>query len=51
MTTEQLKAAFNQAIAKVADADARARMEVAREFFTNPDFRKKLEAFAWQNRK
>lgn len=48
MTNEQAKAIFNKAIGTAKDADQVARLEVAREYFTNPDFRKKLEDYVWE---
>jgi hypothetical protein len=51
MTTEQAKEIFNQAIDKMDDADAIARMEVAREYFTNTEFRRWLQDYLWQTRK
>ena len=51
MTNEQIREAFNQAISNSTDADAIAKLELAREFFTNPEFRRALEEHIWQNRK
>ena len=48
MDNEAAKAIFNQVIAQQADADKIAKLEIVREFFTNPDFRKYLEDTAWQ---
>jgi hypothetical protein len=45
MTNEQAKQIFNQVIATVQDPDRVARMEICREYLTNPDFRKGLEQF------
>lgn len=48
MTNEALRAIFNQAAAKAADADQLARVEICREYFTNPTFRKALENHLWE---
>ena len=48
MTTEQARQIFNTAINATQDADQIAKIELAREFFTNPDFRKALEDYTWQ---
>ena len=48
MTTEQAREIFNQAAANTTDADAIARIELAREYFTNPQFRKFLEDKTWE---
>lgn len=48
MTTEQARLIFNTVIAGEPNAEEVAKLEVAREFFTNPDFRKKLEEFTWE---
>jgi signal transduction histidine kinase len=48
MTNEQAKAIFNKAIETAKSADQVARLEVCREYFTNPDFRKKLEDYVWE---
>lgn len=51
MTNEQAREVFNQAIRNTTDADAIANIELAREYFTNPTFRKALEDHIWENRK
>ena len=51
MTNADIRKGFDQVISKTTDAAARARMEVAREFFANPAFRKNLEDFTWQTNK
>ena len=38
---------FNEVIAKTTDADAIARLEVVREYLTNPEFRTNLEEYTW----
>lgn len=40
--TEKIRAEFDKAVARATDAEAAARLEVAREFFLNQDFRKAL---------
>ncbi len=47
MTNEQAKAIFNKAISATADADQVARLELVREYFTNPIFRRALEDHSW----
>jgi hypothetical protein len=42
MTNQQAREVFNQAIANTKDADAIAKIELCREYFTNPKFRKAL---------
>jgi hypothetical protein len=48
MTNQQAREVFNQAIANTTDGDAIARIELAREYFTNPSFRKALEDHLWE---
>jgi hypothetical protein len=48
MQKDEIREGFDEVIAKISDPDAIARMEIAREFFTNPDFRKALEDHTWQ---
>ena len=48
MTTQQAREIFNQAIARTTNADAIARIELAREYFTSPTFRKALEDHLWE---
>lgn len=48
MTNEALREIFNQAAAKATDADQIARVEICREYFTNPEFRKALENRVWE---
>ena len=43
MTKTELRKEFDKVIAQTHDADAVARLEVAREYFTNDDFRAKVE--------
>jgi len=50
MNANEIRTGFNQMIeaAKAAgNADAVARMEIAREYFTNPEFKRNLEDFTW----
>lgn len=47
MNTEQAKRIFNDAIAKQTDADKVARLELVREYFTNPEFRTALHDHVW----
>lgn len=47
MTNQAAREVFNQAIAATKDADQVARIELAREYFTNPTFRKALADHLW----
>ncbi len=51
MTTQQAKEIFNQAATEAlakGDADAVANIELCREYFTNPAFRRALEDHLWE---
>lgn len=48
MTTQEARKIFNQAIAQHTDKDAIAHLELCREYFTNPKFRKALEWHTWE---
>ena len=48
MTTNQARKVFNQMIAATADADQVAKLELAREFFTNEAFRKAMADKVWE---
>lgn len=51
MTTQEIKTDFNQMIAAAAvagDKDTVARFEIAREYFTNPEFKTALQDHLWQ---
>lgn len=48
MTTNQARAIFNKAIASTTDADQIAKIELAREFFTNEAFRKAMSQKVWE---
>ena len=50
-TDADFKNGINQEIANTTDADKIARLEVLREYFTNPEFRAKLEEVTFNNRK
>ena len=50
MTLTEIRAGFNRMIAAAAaagDRDAVARMEVAREYLTNPAFKQGLQDHLW----
>lgn len=47
-TNAEARRIFDQAIAKLDDPDAIARLELAREYFTNPAFKKWLEDTVWE---
>lgn len=54
MTTEQAREVFTKAADAAAakgDKDACARIEVAREYFTNPAFAQALRDYLWSIRK
>ncbi len=51
MTNQAAREIFNQVIAKQTDADKIANLELCREYFTNPAFRKALENHLWETRK
>jgi hypothetical protein len=54
MSNQEIRNGFNQMIkAAVAagDHDAVARMEVAREYFSNPQFKAALQDHLWETRK
>ncbi len=54
MSNQEIRNGFNQMIkAAVAagDHDAVARMEVAREYFSNPQFKAALQDHIWETRK
>lgn len=51
MTAAAIRAEFNKvrdAAAAAGNVDAVARIELAREYFTNADFRKFVEDAVWQ---
>jgi hypothetical protein len=41
--SEMVRRVFNQAIEQTSDPDKVANLELCREYFTNPEFRKALE--------
>jgi hypothetical protein len=43
-TATDARQVFNVAIANAKDADQIAKIELLREYFTNPDFRKFMES-------
>lgn len=47
MTTAEARAEFNKLIARQTDPDLIARLELCREYFTNPTFRRGLADFVW----
>lgn len=54
MTRSEIRTGFNQMIAAAKEAgnnDAVAKMELAREYFTNPGFKADLQAHTWANRR
>jgi hypothetical protein len=51
MTNQEARKVFNQVIATLTDASQIAKIELAREYFTNKTFRKALEDHLWEGRK
>lgn len=47
MDNQQIKDGFNQVIRNVKDADTIARLEICREYFSNPQFKVNLQNFLW----
>lgn len=47
MTNEEARAIFNEVISKQTDEAKIAKLEVLREYFTNPEFRANLEEFTF----
>lgn len=50
ISREQVRAVFNAEVEKakaVGDEDRVAKVELMREYFTNPAFRKAMEDFVW----
>ncbi len=53
MTTQQAREVFNRAVQAAqasGDHDAVANIEICREYFTNPEFRKALADHLWNTR-
>jgi hypothetical protein len=48
MNAKQAREMFDAAIKAHSDQNAIARLELAREFFCNPAFRKTLEQKVWE---
>lgn len=51
MTNQEIKTGFNQIIAAAQTAgnsDAIARLEIAREYFTNNEFKTAIQDYVWQ---
>jgi hypothetical protein len=44
---KEVRAMFNEVISKQVDPDKVANLELAREFFTNSEFRAKLQDYVW----
>lgn len=47
-TDTQVREAFDGAVARAVDPEVRAKLELAREYFCDPAFRAKLDAFTWE---
>jgi len=50
-TAKEMFAEMIAAAKAAGDKDSVARIEIVREFTTNPEFRASLEQFCWQARK
>lgn len=51
MTRSEIRAGFDQMVSAATaagDADAAARLEIAREFFTNEAFKRALQDHTWE---
>ena len=48
-TDADFRNGVNQEIADTTDADKIAKLEIIREYFTNPEFRAKLEEVTFEN--
>lgn len=44
------RAIFDARLAQTSDADERATLQLLRAYFTDPQFRRKLEDFMWEHR-
>lgn len=47
MNTTEARAVFDKAAAAETDPDKRARIELCREYFTNPRFRRYVQDTVW----
>lgn len=47
ITNEQVREQFNKVIAQTQDADQVAKLEVCREYFTNPEFKERLQEYVF----
>lgn len=47
MTNTEARAYFDAAIARTTDPDAIAKLELAREYFTNEEFRTALQDYVY----
>ncbi len=43
-----VRAVFNSVLARTSDPDQRARIELLREYYCNPELREWLHDFSWQ---
>ncbi len=48
MTNQDARAVFDAEIALSSNADRTAKLELLREYFTNPTFQKWLSEFVWR---
>jgi hypothetical protein len=47
MTNDQAREVFNEVIKNQVDGNTIAKLELCREYFTNGDFRSRLEEYLW----
>lgn len=50
MSNQEARAQFDAAIANTTNPDQIAKLELAREYFTNPDFAQALADHLWNTR-
>lgn len=51
MNADNARAIFDNVAKNTTDKDAKARIEILREYFCNPEFRAWLHGFAWEANK
>lgn len=45
---EEIRAVFEKVISTVQDPDRKDELELCREYYTNPEFKKYLEDMVWK---
>lgn len=48
MTNEEARKVFDSALSKIKDPEQVEKIELVREYFTNPEFRSNLEKFVYE---